>query len=146
MTAGPIIDVKDVWKTFQRHPGRLILRSHIRRAMADRLRWEPFCALKNISFRVEPGESVGIVGANGAGKSTLLGLVAGLVPPDRGTLALNGRVAALLELGSGFHPDLTGAEYSHRTTDKIKTHKAIELEITFARAIERPRNFAIERK
>jgi ABC-type polysaccharide/polyol phosphate transport system ATPase subunit len=59
---------------------------------------------------MEHGESLAVVGTNGAGKSTLLSLVAGLVPPDRGTVDVNGRVAALLELGSGFHPDLSGVE------------------------------------
>jgi ABC-type polysaccharide/polyol phosphate transport system ATPase subunit len=59
---------------------------------------------------VERGESLAVVGPNGAGKSTLLSLVAGLTKPDRGTVTVNGRVAALLELGAGFHPDLTGHE------------------------------------
>jgi ABC-type polysaccharide/polyol phosphate transport system ATPase subunit len=71
---------------------------------------ERFYALKNISFAVEPGEGLAVVGSNGAGKSTLLGLVAGLAQPDEGSVHVNGRIAALLELGSGFHPDLTGAE------------------------------------
>ena len=53
---------------------------------------------------------MGVVGLNGSGKSTLLSLVAGLCPPDEGTVTVNGRVAALLQLGAGFHPDLTGAE------------------------------------
>src|SRR6185503_11512046 len=59
---------------------------------------------------MESGESMAVVGPNGAGKSTLLSLVAGLSKADSGSIAVNGRVAALLELGSGFHPDLTGAE------------------------------------
>jgi len=69
-----------------------------------------FQALKGVSFEVAPGESLAVVGANGAGKSTLLSLVTGLSRPDKGTVIVNGRVAALLELGSGFHPDLTGME------------------------------------
>ncbi|HWQ57273.1 MAG TPA: ABC transporter ATP-binding protein [Bryobacteraceae bacterium] len=63
-----------------------------------------------MSFRVEPRESLAVIGPNGAGKSTLLSLVAGLAKPDEGVIAVTGRVAALLELGSGFHYDLTGAE------------------------------------
>ncbi|HLG95886.1 MAG TPA: ABC transporter ATP-binding protein [Bryobacteraceae bacterium] len=78
--------------------------------LSQRKQIEPFYALKNVSFRMEPGESIAVIGSNGAGKSTLLSLLAGLVPPDSGTVQVNGRVAALLELGSGFHHDLTGAE------------------------------------
>ena len=66
--------------------------------------------MKQVSFRLERGESMAVVGSNGAGKSTLLSLVAGLAEPSEGRVTVNGRVAALLELGSGFHPDLTGAE------------------------------------
>lgn len=66
--------------------------------------------LRDISFSVEPGESVGIVGRNGAGKSTLLKLITGVMTPSTGELQANGRVAALLELGMGFHPDFTGRQ------------------------------------
>jgi ABC-type polysaccharide/polyol phosphate transport system ATPase subunit len=69
-----------------------------------------FYALRNVSFRIRDGESVALVGSNGAGKSTTLSLIAGLALPDEGSVAVSGRIAALLELGSGFHPDLTGAE------------------------------------
>jgi ABC-type polysaccharide/polyol phosphate transport system ATPase subunit len=110
MMSGTIIEFREVWKTFHRHAGTLLLRSHMQNLFSRRARLEPFNALKNVSFRVESGESVGIIGGNGAGKSTLLSLVAGIASPDRGAVAVHGRVAALLELGSGFHPDLTGAE------------------------------------
>jgi lipopolysaccharide transport system ATP-binding protein len=110
MTASPIIEFHDVWKGFQRHTGSLLLRSHLQNVFMARRRIERFYALKGVTFQMGRGECVAVVGANGAGKSTLLNLVAGLVPPERGTVSVNGRVAALLELGSGFHPDLTGAE------------------------------------
>lgn len=110
MMEQPILEFRGVWKTFNRHTGGLLLRSHLQNLLGRRTAVEPFNALKNISFKIGRGDSVGIVGSNGAGKSTLLALIAGLVQPDRGTVSINGRVAALLELGSGFHMDLSGAE------------------------------------
>jgi ABC-type polysaccharide/polyol phosphate transport system ATPase subunit len=69
-----------------------------------------FHALTDVSFKVLEGESVALIGSNGAGKSTTLNLITGLARPDAGSVRTSGRIAALLELGSGFHPDLTGAE------------------------------------
>lgn len=71
---------------------------------------ERFWGLQDVSFRVGAGRMVGIIGANGSGKSTLLRLVGGIGRPDRGTIEVNGRIGALLDLGSGLHPDLTGGE------------------------------------
>lgn len=67
-------------------------------------------ALRDIDLRVEPGTALGVVGANGAGKSTLLTVIAGILPPDVGTVRTSGRVVSLLELGAGFHPDFSGRE------------------------------------
>ena len=67
-------------------------------------------ALENISFTVRDKEVVGIIGKNGAGKSTTLGLIAGVLAPTQGSVKVNGKIAPLLELGAGFHPDLTGKE------------------------------------
>ncbi|HVL82487.1 MAG TPA: ABC transporter ATP-binding protein [Actinomycetota bacterium] len=75
-----------------------------------RARYEEFWALKDVSLTVDPGETIGLIGPNGSGKSTLLKVVAGIMRPDTGSVETTGRMASLLELGAGFHPDLTGRE------------------------------------
>lgn len=75
-----------------------------------RARYEEFWALRDVSLDVAEGETVGLVGPNGSGKSTLMKLIAGILRPDEGSVTTRGRVASLLELGAGFHPDLTGRE------------------------------------
>jgi ABC-type polysaccharide/polyol phosphate transport system ATPase subunit len=102
------IVIDDVSKRYELHPrrdllGRVAMRK-LRRAP------EPFWALRNISATIHAGEKVAIVGGNGAGKSTLLGIVAGVTSPTSGSVTRRGRISALLELGTGFHPDLTGRE------------------------------------
>lgn len=68
------------------------------------------CAVDDLTLRIPQGASVGLIGRNGSGKSTLLKLITGIYKPDSGSLAVNGRIAALIELGAGFHPDFTGRE------------------------------------
>jgi lipopolysaccharide transport system ATP-binding protein len=104
-----VIRFRNVSKSFSRHQGHMLLREHIASFWRGGHR-KRFEALKNVSFEVMPGESLAVVGNNGAGKSTLLGLVAGLAQADKGSVEVNGRISALLELGSGFHPDQTGRE------------------------------------
>lgn len=104
-----VIEFNSVSKAFHRAVGQRLLRHYIE-DLLGKPDPDSFHALKNVSFSIKDGESVGVIGANGAGKSTLLSLVTRLAPPTTGSVAINGRVAALLELGAGFHPDLTGRE------------------------------------
>jgi lipopolysaccharide transport system ATP-binding protein len=109
MCSEPVIEIRDLGKAYQ-----------IYKRPQDRLkqmlwrRWrrfyEEYWAIHDISLTISRGETVGIVGRNGSGKSTLLQLIAGTVAPTQGTVAVRGRVAALLELGAGFNPEFTGRE------------------------------------
>ena len=106
--AGPLLSLSSVGKDYAKtdhNAARVrlvfdLLRGH---AVAHAFR-----ALDDVSFQLAAGESLGIIGENGAGKSTLLKIVAGVIAPTRGKVAVQGRVGALLELGSGFHPEYTG--------------------------------------
>ena len=79
-------------------------------ARAGRQTAEPFWAIRDVSFQVNRGEMVGVIGRNGAGKSTLLKVLSRITEPTEGRALLRGRVASLLEVGTGFHPELTGRE------------------------------------
>jgi len=105
----PAIVFEDVWKSFARHAGQLLIRDRLLQLLRSSPP-EKFHALRDISFTLHQGESVAVIGHNGAGKSTLLNLATSLCRPDRGRVEVHGRIAALLDLGAGFHPDLTGAE------------------------------------
>lgn len=109
MSSEPVISVRNTSKTYQAydHP----LYALIARTTGGRFgKAKQFHALRNVSFDIRRGESVGIVGRNGSGKSTLLQLICGIRQPSMGTVSVSGRISALLELGSGFHPDFTGRE------------------------------------
>jgi ABC-type polysaccharide/polyol phosphate transport system ATPase subunit len=101
-------DVVQRFRVIQERPDTL--REVFARLFRGHSHYRPFLALKNVSFSVSEGETVGIVGRNGSGKSTTLKLIAGVYRATTGKVCVNGRVAALIELGAGFHGDLTGRE------------------------------------
>jgi lipopolysaccharide transport system ATP-binding protein len=104
-----VISVSHVSKTYKLYPSH---QDRLKEALHPfRRRYhEEFSALNDVSFEIRRGESVGILGRNGAGKSTLLQLISGVITPSSGRITVSGKVAALLELGTGFNPDLTGRE------------------------------------
>ncbi len=110
----PIIEVKSVWKEYPRGVDRKYksLRDTISGFSENwfREKTEKFWALTDINFSLNEGESFGIIGRNGAGKSTLLKILSRITPPTKGEIVLRGRVSGLLEVGTGFHPELTGRE------------------------------------
>ncbi len=94
-----------------------------------------FWALKNVSFEIKPGEAVGFIGRNGAGKSTILKLLAGVMKPTSGDVRIRGRVAALIEVGAGFHPELTGRENIY-LNGSILGMRTSEINKAFDRIVE----------
>jgi len=108
MSASAVV-VEDLWKNFRLyHERNQYLKAAILRGR--RARYEEFWALKNVSFEVPTGTTFGVIGSNGSGKSTLLKCLTGILVPDKGSVKVHGRVSALLELGAGFHPELSGRE------------------------------------
>ena len=105
----PAIVVESVSKNFRLyHERNRYIKAAILRGR--RARYEKFWALDDVSFAVEHGSTLGIIGSNGSGKSTMLKCLTGIYRPDKGSVSVNGNVAALLELGAGFHTELSGRE------------------------------------
>jgi len=110
-----VVHVEDVWKRFRiPHEKRTTVVDYIAGALSNlegkRYSYEEFWALKKVSLELEHGESLGIIGPNGSGKTTLLKLIARIMKPDEGAISTSGSMATVLELGIGFHGDLTVKE------------------------------------
>lgn len=105
-----MLEVEDVWKSFRPHYKVGIKEFIVKPSVRRQGRFARTWALSAISFSVGRGEAFGVMGHNGAGKSTLLGLLLGTMHPDRGQIKAHGRVAGLLDLGAGFHPELSGRD------------------------------------
>ncbi|ADU64980.1 ABC transporter related protein [Desulfurispirillum indicum S5] len=103
-----LLSVSGVGKSYRRYRSELsrVASWFFPRITAQHEKW----ILRNISFEVQAGESIGLIGENGAGKSTLLKIIAGTLPPTEGSVTLRGRIGAILELGMGFNPELTGRQ------------------------------------
>ncbi len=111
-----VIDLQEITKSFKKHHRRknfLTLKSTLIRDLWNSTREKSddrFWALKGVGFQVEPGETIGLIGSNGSGKSTLLKVMAGILKPNSGSIRVDGRLSALIELGAGFHPEISGRE------------------------------------
>ena len=106
-----MIEVKDVSMRFNLEQEKTdTIKEYILKMIQHKLKFSEFYALKNVSFSIEKGESIALIGANGSGKSTMLKLIAGVLYPTSGSVSVNGTIAPLIELGAGFDMDLTARE------------------------------------
>lgn len=106
-----MIEVRDVTMRFRMNNDRIMsLKEFVTTALRGKLRYDEFTALDKVSFTVDKGETLGLVGRNGAGKSTMLKVISGILRPTEGSVATYGNIVPMLELGSGFDFDLTGRE------------------------------------
>jgi ABC-2 type transport system ATP-binding protein len=129
-----VIEVKNVQLTYRVLMNRTgSLKELFRDAIKGRVRINNYVALDDVSFTIDKGEVLAVLGKNGAGKSTLLKVLAQVLPPTSGSVKIDGKIAPMIELGAGFHPELTGAEnvifYSALMGRDVKHTKANLAEI-----------------
>lgn len=125
ISSSPVLEVKNLSKSFKDYS------SETKRVLSwFGMPFKPSAShniLQNINFSIASGEAIGIVGQNGAGKSTLLKLITGTLHPSTGSITVNGKIAAILELGMGFHPDLTGRQNAYHSAGLMGyTHEQID--------------------
>jgi lipopolysaccharide transport system ATP-binding protein len=110
MSSDVVVDARGICKLYRLYANPQERLKHMVLARLGKSYGQPFWALRETSFQVRRGETFGVIGRNGSGKSTLLQILAGILTPSQGAVQVNGRIAALLELGSGFNPEFTGRE------------------------------------
>ncbi len=123
----PILEIQNISKKFSINANQqpyLSLRDSVSSVFKTKNKMEAFWALQNVSFNVEAGDTIGIIGKNGAGKSTLLKILSKITPPTSGKIICRGRIASLLEVGTGFHPELSGRENIYMNGSILGMRKA----------------------
>lgn len=106
-----VIQAEDVTMRFRMNSDRILsLKEFVTTALRGKLKYQEFTALDHVSFSVQKGETLGLIGRNGAGKSTMLKIISGILKPTSGSVTCHGNIVPMLELGSGFDMDLTGEE------------------------------------
>lgn len=123
----PILEIQTISKKFRINANQqpyLSLRDSVSSLFKTKNKTEDFWALRDVTFNVEAGDTVGIIGKNGAGKSTLLKILSKITPPTSGKIICRGRIASLLEVGTGFHPELSGRENIYMNGSILGMRKA----------------------
>lgn len=134
-TARPSIIVEGVSKRFNIRHTHSLKEAFVSWIKRKKVGSTPFEALKDVTFTVGEGESVAVMGLNGSGKSTLLKLISGVMEPDAGRVLTRGRVAGLIEVGAGFHPDLSGRENVYLNAAILGMSKS-EIDARFDQIVE----------